>query len=71
MQHQLDNVKIQNSTPLPDRDGHIPAFATATEAKTHEGRIALEQITFKTLHSAWPAKINFACASWAGGGASR
>jgi hypothetical protein len=31
----------------------------------------LEQITFKTLHSAWPAKMNFACASWVGGGASR
>jgi hypothetical protein len=23
----------------------------------------LEQITFKTLHSAWPAKMNFAYAS--------
>jgi hypothetical protein len=31
----------------------------------------LKQITFKTLHSAWPAKMNFAYASWAGGGASR
>jgi hypothetical protein len=31
----------------------------------------LQHFVFETLHSAWPAKVNFAYASWAGGGAPR
>jgi hypothetical protein len=36
------------------------AFTQALQSEN-----ALEQITFETLHSAWPAKMNFAYASLA------
>jgi hypothetical protein len=32
---------------------------------------SLKHFIFETLHSACPAKVNFAYASWAGGSASR
>jgi hypothetical protein len=31
----------------------------------------LQHFVFETHHSAWPAKVNFAYASWADGGAPR
>jgi hypothetical protein len=37
----------------------------------YEERVLLEHFKFDTSHSAFPAQVNCACASWTGGGAPR